>query len=514
MKRIMVFSMILMMAASAFAGGAGGQQSGAGRTPFKTADSAYASYDLSAPVTLYMYMLGDVPRDLNEILDKANNEYFKPILNTTVRMVFLSWSDYMTKYPLVLAAVEDVDIIFTAPWAFYEQESGKGSYLELTDDFVSKYMPNVAKAQSKISWQQATVGGKIYGVPTSAATLNHKHYAIRDDLRTKYGLPEPNSWETLEQYLFTIASREPSIQAYAAAAEAPEVLWVYLNYINVLTSGEPVYFAWKNTNRNQPKPEELFFLYSSDWFLDFALEMAEWFSKGVWSRNVMNNTISQGDSFTQGKSASVFWNSTIYSLGKTMEDKGVGKAGYYESNSSVPTRKESYDNNMWAITSLSPYAVRSALAIDLMKTNRDLNMLLRAGITGRHYIPRGSGTYEKGPEAEDYPLDGWTWALREESMNEIYDTAVYAQRYALEQSINARSFEPAIDGFRFDRKNVTSEWAVISSLIEEYTPSFECGVYGNDTRNKFNEFKAKLEAAGLNKLVSEFRTQYAAFLSR
>ncbi|MDR2808397.1 MAG: ABC transporter substrate-binding protein [Spirochaetaceae bacterium] len=512
MKKIMAFIVIFTTAVSAFAGGDKQQSGGAGKGAFTTTNSAYAAYDLSKPLTLYMYMLGDVPKDMNEVLDKANKEYFQPMLNTTLKLVFLAWSDYMTKYPLILAAGENVDIIFTAPWAFYEQESAKGSYLELTTDFIAQWMPNVAKSMSKIAWQQAVTGGKIYGVPTNFSALNHKHYAIREDLRTKHNLPEPNSWDNLEKYLFTIAANEPSIQAYAAAAEAPEVLFVYLNAMNVLASGEPIYFAWKNVNRNEPKPEELFFLYTSDWFRDFSLEMAEWFQKGVWSRNVMNNTIAQGDSFTQGKSASVFWNASVYSLGKTMEDNGVGKAGYYEANPTVPTRKESYDNNMWAITALSSNTQRSALTLDLIKTNRDLNMLLRGGIIGRHYIPKEAGTYERGAESDDYVFDGWTWAMREEGMNEVYDTVRYAQRYALDKSTSARAFEPLIDGFRFDRKKVSSEWAVISSLIEEYTPSFECGVYGNDTQAKFNEFKAKCEAAGLNKLITEFRTQYTAFL--
>jgi putative aldouronate transport system substrate-binding protein len=71
-------------------------------------------------------MLGDVPRDIDEVLDKANKEYFQPMLNTTLKLVFLAWSDYTTKYPLILAAGEDADIIFTDPWAFYEQEAAKG----------------------------------------------------------------------------------------------------------------------------------------------------------------------------------------------------------------------------------------------------------------------------------------------------------------------------------------------------------------------------------------------------
>ena len=516
MKKLIVLTLACAVAVSAFAGGgqSSGGQGAASSAPFTTSNSTYASYDLKTPVTLYMYMLGDVPKDLDEVLAKANAEYFQPMLNTTLKMVFLSWSDYQTKYPLVLAAGEDVDIMFTALWAFYEQESGKGSFLELTPDFISKWMPTINKQQSAISWAQAKTGGKIYAIPTIASNPDYKYLGIREDLRTKYNLPAINSWDTLEQFLFTVAASEPSIQAYAAPGEAPEVLWVYLESQNVLYAGAPIYYIWNNQNRNEPSAQELSFMYTSDVFRDFALEMAEWSSKGVWSRNVMNNTIAQGDSFTQGKSASVFWNSTVFSLGKTMEEQnGVGKAGYYDASPTVPTRKETYDNNMWAIASSSRYQERAALALDLMKTHIPLTILLQSGIEGRHYISQGDNRFTPGPEAADYANNAWGWALnRPETLEEAYDTSKYAQRYALETSINARLFEPKIDGFRFDRRNVANEWAVISALIEEYTPSFECGVYGAQTQAKFDEFKAKVETAGLAKLTSEFQSQYAAFL--
>jgi hypothetical protein len=71
---------------------------------------------------------------------------------------------------------------------------------------------------------------------------------------------------------------------------------------------------------------------------------------------------------------------------------------------------------------------------------------------------------------------------------------------------------PKIGGFVFDKTPVANEYAVISALIDEYAWSFECGIFGGQTQAKFNEFKSRVEAAGLAKLTMEFRNQYAAFL--
>jgi hypothetical protein len=62
-----------------------------------------------------------------------------------------------------------------------------------------------------------------------------------------------------------------------------------------------------------------------------------------------------------------------------------------------------------------------------MKTNADLLRLLIGGIEGRHYLNKGNGTYEPGPEASDYPFNGWAWALNSpEALTEAYDTVKYA----------------------------------------------------------------------------------------
>ena len=81
-------------------------------------ESPYAGkgYDLSNPETIVMYVLGDRPADMDMVLAKANEEYFQPNLNTTLDIEFLNWSDYQTKYPLLLSGGEQVDLIYTASW--------------------------------------------------------------------------------------------------------------------------------------------------------------------------------------------------------------------------------------------------------------------------------------------------------------------------------------------------------------------------------------------------------------
>ena len=92
---------------------------------------AYAGKDLSEEVNLVWYVLGDVPPDLDLVLETANENYFKPVLNCTLEVKFMSWSEYATKYSLILAGGEDCDMIYTASWCYFLQDVRKAPSIRL-----------------------------------------------------------------------------------------------------------------------------------------------------------------------------------------------------------------------------------------------------------------------------------------------------------------------------------------------------------------------------------------------
>ncbi|GHU87813.1 ABC transporter substrate-binding protein [Spirochaetia bacterium] len=506
---LMIIAACLAVASCSKTSQVGGGASGG----FKSPDPIYAGYDLSQPLTLYVYMVGDTPAALEEVIAKANAEYFKPILNTTIELAFVSWGDLTTKYALVLAGGEDVDIVFTAPWNYYEQESSKGSFVEITEEFRNKWLPATSKELPLVAWLQMLTKGKVFAVPQNISSADgYKYVVIRDDIRTKNSLPEPNDWKSMENYLFTVADKEPSLQGYAAASSTSEVFYVF-RQVNDIQLGD-YDFAWDGTGKREPRPEELTYVYMTDGYLNYALEMSRWADRGVWSKNVLNNTIAATDTFIQGKNASVFWNASVFNAGKGMEKNSVGKAGYYDLTPDKPVRLAGYANNAFAIAASSKYPERAALTLDLMKSNPALNEVLNGGIEGKHYINNGDGTYTPGPQAADYTFNCWAWGLGRPDRLEALDPEAPAVQQKIFDSMELRQWEPLIDGFRFDSTPIMSEWAVISALVEEYGNSFGCGAFGNQTRAKIDEFRAKLKTAGIDKVTQEYRNQYSAFVAK
>jgi ABC-type glycerol-3-phosphate transport system substrate-binding protein len=511
MKKTAMILLACLIAVSAFAGG---RSSGTTSTSGFKAAGIYEKYDLAQRKTIYLYMIGDPAKDIDEIMRMANDQYFKPLINTEVILTFITWAELGDKYPLVLASGEDIDIIHAAPWNNYEQEAAKGSFRELSDRFIQDWMPATWISQPKISWYQARSGGKMYAVPAADINVEYKFPVIRDDLRIKHNLPELKNWNDLRNYVYTVAARETGIQAYAAPASTIELMWTFLEAQNVKWSSGPIYYVWDIGNKKEAAPEDLYFLYTSPWYKQYALEMADWAGHNVWSRNVMNNTIPQRDSFVQGRSASMYWNGSVFDAGKELANNGVGTPGYYDLSPATPASAEVYSNNMFAITSASKNPERAALVLDLMKNNLPLQNLLMGGVEGRHYILAGGNEAVDGPESADYAWDNWTWALRHpDRIQRAYAPDTDPRRIEMENAFEAKLWEPLMDGFRVDSSSFSTEWTVISSLIEEYNNSFQCGVFGDQTSAKYDEFAAKLRAAGIDKVTQTFKTQYAAFLA-
>ena len=85
-------------------------------------------------VELKMYLIGDKPKDFDEVYGKVN-EKMKEEINATLEVNFIPWSDITTKYQLLFQSGEDFDLIFTASgWGYYSQVATKNGFLEITEE--------------------------------------------------------------------------------------------------------------------------------------------------------------------------------------------------------------------------------------------------------------------------------------------------------------------------------------------------------------------------------------------
>lgn len=495
----------------------GNSTNGTGTFTMKS-DSPYAEkgYDLSQQKTIVMYVLGDEPTDMQKVVDKANEDYFEPNLNTTVEIKFLNWSDYTTKYLLLLSGGEQVDLIYTAAWCYYNEEASKGAFLELTEDFLKENMPYTYEEQPKESWDQISIDGKIYAVPKAKATFTAYNMAIvRQDLIDQYSLTVPDSWENYQKYLEELAAikSETGVTPLNTNANREQLLTTFLQTKGIQNVAEGYdWMYYHNGKEDAPKADDIFYFYGSDLNLEYAMKMAELAKKGIWSADAINDTTDAQAYFENGTSGSFLWNTTVFQAGKNLESADIGTYAVYDLTPNAPRSRASYATDAIAITTKSEDQQRAALVLDYIKSDVSLNRLLLGGIEGTHYKLTEEGTREVLDEAKNYSWNNWAWALNRQ--DEPDEDGLDERQIAISKIIDANEYHPQIAGFTFDPKNVEIEYTVIKSIIDEYKQSFALGIYGDNTETEFASFQKKLSDAGIDKVTEELKTQYNSYLQR
>ena len=188
-----------------------------------SAEKTYYGNDISEHLDLKMYVIGDEPVMADAVEDAAN-EILEEKANVTLDINYIALSDYTTKYSLLLASGEDIDIIYGAFWADYLNEARKGAYREITPEEIAQYMPQTNEGITPVAYNASMIGGKIYMIPSNQYYANNAvPVLIRGDLREKYGMDEIDSYEELEAYLDAVVENEEGIFPYAAATDGVEL---------------------------------------------------------------------------------------------------------------------------------------------------------------------------------------------------------------------------------------------------------------------------------------------------
>ncbi|MDR1531612.1 MAG: ABC transporter substrate-binding protein [Clostridiales bacterium] len=521
MKRISLISLILALIIAA-AGCGSASQAPAGSAPpdqdapaVGTEDNPWAGFDTSKEVNLIFYAVGTKGSDHDRVV-KIASDRMRELINTTVEVLIIPLSDFQTKYPLVLAGGEDVDIIMTHPYIGpFTTHADNGAFYELTEEFMQKWMPETMKSQVPVSWNQAMYRGKLYQIPRNQSDYEQAYgVVVRKDMRDKYNIPEITSLDQFEEYLFAVAGGEKDSGMFAMYANP--TLPMSMTFLQGLNNWMPVGAAmWDADTSGVVKPEDLFNSVESQEYREYCLRMASWAKAGVWPSNAITGVTHITDLFKESKSASDI---CMYKAANEdivqMAQKGIEVEYFNIMSPTTNTRISPYNYDALAITSFSKNPERAALAIDVMKNDYEINNLMQGGVEGEHYILAEDNSHEPGPSAEAYPWSGWAWCLR--SLLNPGEGGIVPQVKAIREQYDKANLDPArfpVDGFTVDNSAFEAETALINSLNQEWASSFDLGVFGDDTEAKLDEYIGLLKQAGSDLVLEQTKIQFAQFLA-
>ena len=473
----------------------------------------YSSIDLSEPYTVNMYLIGDTPNDWDRVLE-LTNEYLEPF-NTSLNVTIMSWSDYQTMYSLVLAGGEQVDLIFTAPWCYMYTEAAKGSFYELTDEFIANNMPLTNKYQAAESWDETTISGKTIAVPSNVASPMGKIVAIRQDLADKYGISGLTTWEDYMNFCQTIAEQEtPESGIYAMPASGGNSeLWdvyrqQYDTFAAVSSGNVVMYYQYDG---EIPAKEDIKLVCELDYFRDFAHDMKTLADAGAWSRSALTNTVTDDDAFGNLQGASIAWNTSVFTYMEQAEKTEGVECAAYDITQDHLVGAEAYSNNDMAITAGSQNPERAAMVLDLMKFDTYLNKLLLLGIEGEHYSINEQNEYTELENSTNYAAfsTSVSWAIKN---GDLTEGGVPEREKAITNAWEERVVMNPTITFVFDDTNVKSYMSAVDSVLADYIPMLQLGLV-DDVDATIDECVQKCYDAGLQNIYDEFNTQYDAWVA-
>lgn len=484
-------------------------------TPKTTQGISKNGIDLSKEVNLVMYLTGEAPKDFNLVLAELN-KLIKKDLNATLTVNYVPIADRKTKFPLLFASGEKFDLVFTADWNLFKEQAQKGAYLGL-NDLLPKFAPETFKLMPKEGWDEASLNGNIYMVPQQYQEVNPQGVAIRGDLRKKYNLPEIKSLDDFGAYLAAVKTNNSSMLPYNAGTPDINSLRAWMLYEKpwLSSAGDvttPLFQEFEN-------PSNVFVLYDTPEYQNFANRMWDWSAKGYWSKSLFSNPVASKDAYLSEKSASAFLNLSDFDklYQKIMDKNPEWQPEFYPVAPNAKTAKSSYLSNGMAINKNSANPERAMMLLELLRNNEQYYMLSTYGIKGRNYELTSDGsklTLPQGVTAIDNgfaPESASSWGWRNEKFYK-YSDKTWPLYNKVKKDVESRAIVSKMQGFTFNREAVKTEMAAIDQVSKQYNTMIDWGM--QDPKESIPQIRQKMKDAGIDKVLNENKTQVDAYLKK
>ncbi len=506
-KSLAVFISLIILATSLSA--CGGKTEDSSSTGSK--DGVTDPSKLS-PVELVWYVVGDPHKDQKMVDDEVNKK-LKKGLNTTIKLKFIGWVEWQSKYNLLLTSGEKIDMIFASTWANFTKYARAGAFKDVKE-LLPKYAPKTWASIPKDDWRWVTYNGKIYAIPCTSEEYTPSGFFYREDLRKKYNLPEIKDVASIEAYLDGIKKNEKGMVPFGGNPN-DEVYSLFFNS-NKFEAVQGNEFSILQA-RSYDTPMDIVAYPMTQEFEDYVKMMKQWADKGYWSRDAISSKTAPIDEMKAGKSA-VAWMNPSTARGDMLgfkKDHPDWEMGYFPF-----TRLKGYAipnspiNNGMAIPKSAANPERSLMVLDKFRNDIDYWRLTTWGIEGYHWSLSEDGKTKlmpaKGQDPKVNPgfwTTSWGWNV---AKNDLPPDKDWDGWKPLNDEFKSMTKPNIFAGVFIDYDSVKTENAAINDLKSKYETPLALGLVP-DPEKTLNEYRDKLKAAGIDKFTEEVKKQVAQY---
>ncbi|WP_336790295.1 DUF3502 domain-containing protein [Paenibacillus sp. MMO-177] len=463
--------------------------------------------DLSEHVNLTWYLVGDPPKDMDKVLTEFNKMAEKD-LNTTLSIKFTSWTDWQTKYNLLLTSGEPIDMIYAANWLDFYKYAKQGAFVDISS-LLPTDMPDTWSKVPKDDWKAATIDNKIYAVPNTNPNWAVDGFYYREDWRQELNLPEIKDLDTLGQYMDGVKKAKTGVIPINGNP--------YDGLLDLFTTSTDFQLLGGYTSpiasKSYMDPRDIVIYPFTPEYADYVKRMKQWADNGYWSKNALIAKQSPGEMITSGTGA-INWGNIDKTKG-FIEDlakkKPEMKIGYFNfSQFKGYAMADPTVNNAMAIPRSSKHIDRSLMLLDKIRNNESYFNLITYGIQGTHYDLDTDGKSLVIPPAGvdpknfvRYDISGWGWYTQQNLKPNKDEWTGYKP---LKEKMASISKPNIFDGITMDYEPVKSQLAAVNSVVEQYGMPLMVGAV-KDVDAALKTYQDKLKQAGVEALADYIKEQ-------
>ncbi len=477
-----------------------------------------SAIDTSEHVVITYMTTGDAPTNgaTEEVLAKLN-EILTEKVNAELQIYYISWTDWLSNYNLTLAQMDGtVDLVGTATdWLDAWPNTQKGAFLPLSEDMLQTYAPQTWASVTQDHWNMCKYDGEIYLMPEDnyAQWINHG-FMYRNDWATAAGLDGVHSWADLTKYFEYVKATYPDVIPWdsdGSAYLASGYIQSNSNYVAIDGLSVPIFGTTQSDLYTVYSP-----FYEGDALVEYAKLMKQWDELGVWKTDVLNNSADNREEFYLGETAvDQHHTETWYGTVKPKMDEqqpGSDVGFFYFGEESQNLVKLSITHGAMAISAASKNPERALMVYDLLRNDPECYNLINIGLEGVQYEVVDDGYYQR-PASYTDEANGITtnyWWGRNDSIALKYAGRAWSDYEELTAIYKTFAIDYPYGQVVWSQDNFTSQISNISDIYNEYMPKICFGKF-DDAESIVAEFRAKLQAAGIEDVIADLQTQMDAF---
>lgn len=471
---------------------------------------------IAEPLPMRWILPGTAKFDVDMVEDALHEALLADGLNIKPDFIYYNWDVWEQKTNVMFAAGDEFEMIHTMDNGSPSTATllSKNAIIPL-NDLLNEYGQTMLELFPDAVWEQATHDGQIMAIPAPWIDMGVENYfAMRQDMLDKYGLELPNTLDELYDV--------------CVAIQQGELAETGLNwYLSIRAQGNVgLYTPLQRGIDGYPfeNIEMMGIIYEdgtvasyleSDQFkqwCDFTYRMNQ--AGLVYPDLLSMDTGSYNEPTERGNFVASDRN---FSSEHTLRqyDPNVSLVNLYLNKEVDKYRFTAYPNCN-TVSATSPHPEVAVQFMNWLYSSQDHMDLLTLGIEGVHWNSEGERTYS----LTDYNIDGTTLQSQYSFGNWMTGWAPY-QRFnidsnwelsaELEYTFSEDTKTFISSGFVFSPSNVAAEYANCQAVITTYINPILLGFQTYE--ESMPAALQRMKDAGLDKVVEEIQTQFAAFLA-